>query len=290
MATKDILTEALQSVMPDAAPEEAELLKSIKDEELKKSIFICLIYRMDPGRLKELMAKNASYEEVIRERNAFLVSLASDQDPVIQEAEKALEKAEKLEKEQESIKEYLINELSQALEMAKTYGERERNALREQIAILMDQVESEQQQNVELKEKTEEMNRQLQENLSRIAEYEVQTRELQQKSSQAAVSMPAANNRTEEQMRQIQELYDAFRRPRRPRRSEAAVLQELEEFCTKLANNKELNYEQKDCLLSCLEQGYPLSLISKVMMATLTPEEMVRFIKVYEKRMGGRKR
>ena len=63
----------------------------------------------------------------------------------------------------------------------------------------------------------------------------------------------------------------------------------MEDFCTQLAANPDLNYEQKDCLLSCLEQGYPLSLISKVMIATLTPEEMLRFIKVYEKRMGGRK-
>ena len=289
MAARDILTEALQMAIPDAAVEEVDLLKSIKDEELKKSIFVCLIYRMDPGVLKELLENNVTSADVIRERNAFLVSMASDQDPAIKDAEIALEKVEMLQKEQRDIKEYLKDKLEQALDLARTTGEREREALREQIAMLTDQMESEQQQKLELEEKAAEMNRQLQESLARAAEYEVQIRELQQKAGRTQPEPSAAKIYTEAQLQQIMESYNSFRRYRRFRRSENAMLQELEDFCTQLAANKDLNYEQKDCLLSCLEQGYPLQLISKVMIATLSPEQMLRFIRVYEK-MGGRRK
>jgi len=179
-AVRDVLTEALQMAIPDVAAEEIELLKSIKDEGLKRNVFICLIYRMEPERLKEMLANNASSDDVIQERNAYLVSLASDQDPVIQKAEKALERSEKLKREQEGIKEYLKNELSQALEMAKTSGERERNALLEQVAILKDQLANEKKQYADLEEKAKETDRRLQESLSRISEYESQVKELQQ--------------------------------------------------------------------------------------------------------------
>ena len=284
-AAKDILTEALQKAIPDVAAEEVELLKSIKDEELKRSVFICLIYRMEPGMLKELLANNATSADVIRERNAYLVRLASDQDPAIRDAESALEKVEILQKEQRDIKEYLKDKLEQALDMAKVSGERERKALREQIEILTDQVESEQLHKLELEEKAEEMERQLQESLARAAEYEAQIRELQQKAGRIQTDASSAKIHTEAQLQQLVEFYNSCRRPRRFRRSEAAMLQEMEDFCTQLAANPDLNYEQKDCLLSLLEQGYPLSLISKVMVATLTPEEMARFIRVYEKRV-----
>ena len=288
-AVRDILIEALQTAVPDAAAEEAELLKSIKNEELKRNVFICLIYRMDLRMLREMLANNASSDDVIQERNAYLVNLASNQDPVIRDAQSALEKVEMLQKEQDDIKEYLKNEMAQALEMAKASGEREREALREQVAILKEQLGNEQQQKAELKEKAEQMSNKLKEDLSRIEEYEARIKELQQKSSSVTANMSVANVRTEEQLQQLQEFYELYRKRRRFRRSETAALQELEDFCAQLAGNPDLNYEQKDCLLSCLEQGYPLSLISKVMIATLTPEEMLRFIKVYEKRMGGRK-
>ena len=99
---------------------------------------------------------------------------------------------------------------------------------------------------------------------------------------------PKSSGWTKEQT--IRSAYAGVRKRRRGRRAEEAVLEELDAFCTELTKRPDLKPDQKDFLLSCLEEGCPVPLISKIMVSTLSVDQMKRFIKVYEKRMGGRTR
>ena len=242
MKERNVLSEALQVALPDAATKGIQLLTSIEDVELLKSIFICLIYRMDPDELKALVDNGASAEEVFRRRNDYLVTLASDQDPVIRKAEAALAKTYRLEQEQEDIKKYLKNELAQALEMSKKSAERERDALLTQVTLLREQLKDERDQKEELKLMH-------QENAARIAEYEEQISTL--KNTIRSQEKSSGNSAISAQRQD----FKPSRRKRFPL-SKSARLREVEEFQAELTSKPDLSRQQKDFLISALEAGY----------------------------------
>ena len=66
--------------------------------------------------------------------------------------------------------------------------------------------------------------------------------------------------------------------------------QEIDEFLKEMSSKEELTASQKDYLISALEEGYSVQLARKVMVPQLSVEQMQKFIKIYEKRMGGKRR
>jgi len=64
---------------------------------------------------------------------------------------------------------------------------------------------------------------------------------------------------------------------------------EMETFCTELSKRPDLSTDQKGFLLSCLEEGYPVEAISKIMISTLSLAQMGKFVKIYASRMNGKK-
>ena len=94
----------------------------------------------------------------------------------------------------------------------------------------------------------------------------------------------------------IKEAYSSTSQPagflekHRMRKQREKFDQEIDEFLKEMSSKEDLTAAQKDYLISALEEGYSVQLARKVMVPQLSVEQMQKFIKIYEKRMGGKRR
>lgn len=260
--TNELLAEALKRVFPYPVDESTSFLNSIRDESIIKAVFECLMLRMPVERLKEMFASGATAPDFNTARNEFLVAMASDQDPYIRKAEAALEKAERVIAENNDLKDFLSTKVASAINELNDNHQKEIRLLNEQIDFFKEQYKAAREQIETLKESN------AQKRLSTLEPVQLYPGAISD-SGHHGIHVP-----------------DLYRKRFRPH---SHTWKSMEAFCTELSKNPDLSIAQKGFLLSCLEEGYPVEVISKVMVSTLTLEEMERFIKVYAKRMNGKK-
>ena len=260
--TNELLAETLTRILPHHADEGVRVLNSIRDDSTLKAVFECLIYRMPVEGLKEMLASGAAASDFASARNEFLVATASDQDPCIQKAEAALEKVERVISENNEAKEYLKTEVASAFKELKDNHQDEIRLLNEQIDFLKYQYAAAKEQVDSLKE----------------SHAQKQPGTPEPKTQYFGV-IPD-NLQTEFN---VPELYRKRLRPH------SRAWKEMETFCTELSKHSDLSNDQKWVLLSCLEEGYPVEAISKIMVSTLSLEQMKKFVKIYARKMNGKK-
>lgn len=260
--TNELLAETLKRVFPYPVDESVKFLNSIRDESIIKAVFECLMLRMPVEGLKEMLASGAAASDFETARNKFLVAIASDRDPSIQKAEAALEKIERTISENNEVKKYLMTEVASAFKELKDNHQDEIRLLNEQIVFLKDQYKDAKEQIETLKESAAQK---------------------QPDTPEPARCSPEANSYSGQTRPIAPMLYRKHLRPH------SRAWKDMEAFCTELSKNPDLSNDQKGFLLSCLEEGYPAEVISKVMVATLSLDQMAKFIKIYAKRMNGKK-
>lgn len=260
--TNELLAETLKRVFPYPVDESVKFLNSIRDESIIKAVFECLMLRMPVEGLKEMLASGAAASDFETARNKFLVAIASDRDPSIQKAEAALEKIERTISENNEVKKYLMTEVASAFKELKDNHQDEIRLLNEQIVFLKDQYKDAKEQIETLKESAAQKQPDTQEPAKRYSEV-----------------IP-------DNGKPVFQVPDLYRKRLRPH---SRAWKEMDAFCTELAKHPDLSNDQKWVLLSCLEEGYPVEAISKIMVSTLSLEQMKQFVKVYAKRMNGKK-
>lgn len=262
LKTNELFAETLKRFFPYPVDERVEFLSRIRDDSTLKAVFECLIFRMPVEGLKEMFASGAASSDFDAARNEFLVAMASDRDPSIRKAEAALEKVERAISENNEVKEYLKTEIASAFKELKDNHQDEIRLLNDQIDFLKYQYAAAKEQIDTMKESSAQKQPNPPESTTRYS------------------GVIPDNQQTEFI---VPELYRKRLRPH------SRAWKEMETFCTELAKHPDLSNDQKWVLLSCLEEGYPVEAISKIMVSTLSLEQMKSFVKVYAKRMNGKK-
>ena len=277
MELKELMARAFVEAVPQKSQAEAEFLTSIETDDLRRAYFICLIYRMPLADLKKMKAEKKTPEEIERERNAYLVKLATDMDPMSQRVTKELERINDLIRENRETTSVLKKDVAEAME-------RERNTLLDQIAGLKEQQKRDQvlaiQYRDEIKayrEKIDALQEERSRMQSRAAEQEIND-DLLKRAERIKASQTAEPE------------HSGLLERRRRRRQQEEYEQEMDEFLKELISKNDLTAEQKDYLLSALEEGYSFRIARRVMIPTLSVEQMQKFIKIYERRLGGKKK
>ena len=276
MELKEIMARAFVEAVPQKGKGEAEFLNAIEGDELRRAYFICLIFRMPLADLEKMKTQNKSPDEIERLRNEFIVKLATDLDPMSHRMSSELSKLNELIQENKKTTDYLKRDVAEAIE-------RERSALLDQISGLKEQQKRDQMLAVEYREE--------------IKAYKEKVNALMENSRdmQKRISDQESKEDLERRAEQIREKRAAdgssagFLERRRKKRRQDEYEQEMDEFIKELISKEDLSREQKDYLLSALEEGYSFKIARRVMVPTLTVEQMQKFIKIYDRRMGGKK-
>lgn len=276
MELKEIMARAFVEAVPQKGKGEAEFLNAIEGDELRRAYFICLILRMPLADLEKMKAQNKSPDEIERLRNEFIVKLATDLDPMSHRMSSELSKLNELIQENKKTTDYLKRDVAEAIE-------RERSALLDQISGLKEQQKRDQMLTVEYREE--------------IKAYKEKVNALMENSRdmQKRISDQESEEDLKRRAEQIRENRTAdgssagFLERRRKKRRQDEYEQEMDEFIKELISKEDLSREQKDYLLSALEEGYSFKIARRVMVPTLTVEQMQKFIKIYDRRMGGKK-
>ena len=284
MELSEIMLRAFAEAIPQKTKSESEFLAAIEDKEERREYFLCLIYRMPLGTLEKLKAQNRKPEEIERERNIYLVKAASDMDPQKERVTKEIEKLNELIKENRQTTDMLKKEVAAAID-------RERKALQDQITGLKDQ----QKRDQALADRYREEIGVYREKLEALQEH----MEKQQSTAQAELKELQAAQQNEQLQKRadsIKETYASNNAPagifekHRRRKLLEKCDQEMDEFLQELISKEDLTAEQKDYLISALEEGYSVRIARRVMVPQLSVEQMQKFIKIYEKHMGGKRR
>ena len=273
---KEILSRAFIEAVPQKGEGEAEFLNSIESDELRREYFICLILRMPLADLEKMKAEGKKVVEIERLRNEYIVKIASDLDPMAHKMSSELSYIKELIQESQRTTEYLKKDVAKALDG-------ERSALLDQINTLKEQQKRDQMLAAEYKDE--------------VMAYKEKVNALMENSRDMQKRISDHDNEEElvsraERIKKNHAADDTsarFLERRRRKRQQDEYEQEMDEFIKELISKEELSREQKDYLLSALEDGYSFKIARRVMVPTLTVEQMQKFIKIYDKRMGGKK-
>ena len=258
MTLKTELAKTLVSVIPQVSEEEAAFLDRISDVSQQKDYFVCLIYRMPLSDLQELYKRKAESQAILNARNEYLVEIATKRDEMIQKAAGSLERLENVLKTDEALKEQLAMIVKETGEA----HEREREALKDQIVFL--------------KEEQKEYK-------DRIKKYEGELQTLKDKNRQMVLDGQKHEHFSGNKTRMCS---GGILKKHLSRRQTEKLQEETEAFFDELGKTEGLTDAQKDYLIGCLER-YPVRIISKVMKANLSVEQMDKFIVIYRKKLGG---
>ena len=302
MELSEIMLRAFAEAIPQKTKSETEFLMSIEGQDERREFFLCLIYRMPLEDLQRLKSQGKKPEEIQRERNAYLVKTASDMDPQRERVEKGIEKIDELIKETRRTTDVLKQELADAIE-------RERASLQNRIADLKEQKQRDQVLADEYREKIKAYEEKIETLQAEIRSKPVSAvvqpisngqRAAQQNTSQndqPVIGQKAQqNDYLQKRAESIKEAYSSASEPagflekHRMRKQREKFDQEIDEFLKEMSSKENLTAAQKDYLISALEEGYSVQLARKVMVPQLSVEQMQKFIKIYEKRMGGKRR
>ena len=276
MELKEIMARAFVEAVPQKGKGEAEFLNAIEGDELRRAYFICLIFRMPLADLEKMKTQNKSPDEIERLRNEFIVKLATDLDPMSHRMSSELSRLNELIQENKKATDYLKRDVAEAIE-------RERSALLDQISGLKEQQKRDQMLALEYREEI----KAYKEKLNVLME---NSRDMQKRISDQE-SKEDLERRAERirENRAVEKTSAGFLERRRNKRRQDEYEQEMDEFIKELISKEDLSREQKDYLLSALEEGYSFKIARRVMVPTLTVEQMQKFIKIYDRRMGGKK-
>lgn len=276
MELKELMTRAFIEAVPQKGEGEAEFLNSIETDELRRAYFICLIFRMPLEELKKMKAENKTANEIERLRNEFVVKLATDLDPMSHRMNSELSRLNELIRQNRETTDLLKKDVAQAIE-------RERSALLDQISGLKEQQKRDQMLAVQYREEIKEYKERI--NAMMESSRDMQKRISDHDSEEELVSRAERIKKNHA----ADDTSTGFLERRRRKRQQDEYEQEMDEFIKELISKEDLSREQKDYLLSALEEGYSFKIARRVMVPTLTVEQMQKFIKIYDKRMGGKK-
>ena len=302
MELSEIMLRAFAEAVPQKTKSETEFLMSIEGQDERREFFLCLIYRMPLEDLQRLKTQGKKPEEIQRERNAYLVKTASNMDPQRERVEKGIEKIDELINETRRTTDVLKQEVADAIE-------RERASLQNRIADLKEQKQRDQVLADEYREKIKAYEEKIETLQAEIRSKPVSAvvqpvSDGQSASQQTTLQNDQTDSRQKAQQNDylqkraetIKESYSSASQPagffekHRMRKQWEKFDQEIDEFLKEMGSKEDLTAAQKDYLISALEEGYSVQLARKVMVPQLSVEQMQKFIKIYEKRMGGKRR
>lgn len=277
MELKELMTRAFVEAVPQRAEGETAFLDAVEEEDLRRAYFICLILRMPLDELKKMKEEKKTAEEIDSRRNEFIVKLATDLDPMAHRMSAELSRLNDLIEQNHEATNFLKRDVAEAIE-------RERNTLLDQISGLKEQQKRDQALAMQYREDI----RAYQEKLEVLMK---NSRVVPKEEPSTGKKEPSETLRNEafRNSSTHTERAGLFESRRRKRRQEECE-QEMDEFIRELISKEDLSKEQKDYLLSALEEGYSFKVARRVMVPTLTVEQMQKFIKIYDRRMGGKKK
>ena len=288
---KELMLRALVETVPQRSKGEAEFLSSIETDELRREYFICLILRMPLEELEKMKEEKKSAKEIERLRNEYIVKLATDLDPMANKLSSELSRLNALIEENLNTREYLKYEVEEA-------WERERSTMNGRIDDLKAQLKREQMLAAQYLEDSRDYRKQAEDYRQKADAYQMKINELTKvrEETQKQSSEMQTEKELVRRAEKIKENFSSgeenagFLERRRQKRKREAYEQEMDLFMQELMNRKELSKEQKDYLLSALEEGHSFQIVRRVMIPTLTVEQMQKFIRIYNRKMGGKNR
>jgi len=293
MELKELMGRALVEAVPQRSKGEAEFLSSIETDELRRAYFICLILRMPLDELKKMQEEKKSVDEIEQQRKEYIVKLATDIDPMAHQLSSELSRLNDLIEENINTREYLKCEVEEA-------WERERATLHDYIAGLKAQQKRDQMLAAQYLEDARTYQRQMESCREKADGYLERLNALKNSRNQPEQEKQSPDNKEAEEIvrraeklkesHAVHEEYAGFMERRRLKRRQEEYEIEMDRFIQELISRKELTKEQKDYLLSALEEGYSFKTVRRVMIPTLTVEQMQKFIRIYDKRIGGKNR
>ena len=292
MELKELMARAFIEAVPQRSQGEAEFLSSIETDELRRAYFICLIIRMPLDELKKMKEEKKSVHDIESQRNEYIVKLATDLDPMAHKMSSELSRMNDLIEENLNTSEYLKYEVAEA-------WERERSTLHDQIAVLKAQLKRDQMLAAQYMEDARNYQKQAEAYREKAdaCREKIDALAVNRKDMEPEKQVPDQDGAEEivrraEKIKEVHAVHEEpagfMERRRRKRRQEEYEL-EMDSFIQELISKKELSKEQKDYLLSALEEGYSFKTVRRMMIPTLTVEQMEKFIKIYDKRIGGKK-
>lgn len=238
--------------------EVVDFLRSIPDWGKREWYYICALDRMPLQKLVEMNKKNYTIPKIRKERQDYLVSVYSDLDDVNQKVEKLKKEAQEVFAESRELKDAIMANLETALNKQSAAQEetiRTKDSMIELLKARVAQLEA------ELKEKGNVPNFGTDKVLERIPNETAQSKRT------------AQNNKSEQPIETG--IFAEGRRVWLKRRRQT----EVKHFIDSYIKNEKLSDEQKDFLLTCLEEGMPTSEVAEFASPNLSLDVMKRLKK-----------
>ena len=238
--------------------EVVDFLRSIPDWGKREWYYICALDRMPLQKLVEMNKKNYTIPKIRKERQDYLVSVYSNLDDVNQKVEKLKKEAQEVFAESRELKDAIMANLETALNKQSAAQEetiRTKDSMIELLKARVAQLEA------ELKEKGNVPNFGTDKVLERIPNETAQSKRT------------AQNNKSEQPIETG--IFAEGRRVWLKRRRQT----EVKHFIDSYIKNEKLSDEQKDFLLTCLEEGMPTSEVAEFASPNLSLDVMKRLKK-----------
>lgn len=240
--------------------EVVDFLRSIPDWGKREWYYICALDRMPLQKLVEMNKKNYTIPKIRKERQDYLVSVYSDLDDVNQKVEKLKKEAQEVFVESRELKDAIMANLETALNKQSAAQEetiRTKDSMIELLKARVAQLEA------ELKEKGNVPNFGTDKVLERIPN----------ETAHAQHERTAPDKKSEQSLENG--IFAEGRRVWLKKKRQT----EVKRFIDSYIKNENLSDEQKDFLLTCLEEGMPTSEVAEFASPNLSLEVMKRLKK-----------
>lgn len=231
--------------------EVVDFLRGISDWGKREWYYLCAIDRMPLSKLMEMNKKNYSVPKIRKERQDYLVSMYSDLDSVNQQVEKLKKEAQEVFAESRDLKEAIMANLETALNKQASAQEETIRTKDSMIDMLRDQIK---RLEAELQDKGNAQHRSV--------EYDMPARS--DNGSVVQTEVPTGNGILAESRRiwMVKKKQGEIRR-----------------FINIYIKNVDFSDEQKDFLLTCLEEGMAPSEVAEFASPNLSLDVMQRLKK-----------
>lgn len=292
---KELMGRAFLEAVPKRSEGEAEFLSAIGSADLIREFFICMILRMPIEELTKMKEEKLSADDIERKRNEYLVKLATDRDPLAQRMYSELSRVKDEIRENREKTDYMEKKVSESIE-------RERGTLNDRIDDLKAQLGRDQMLAAQYLEDAKAYRKQAEDYREKAEAYQEKINALTDGRTdlqQGKASAAKESGTDEELFRRAEKIKEShavrdepagFLERRRQKRKKDEYEQEMDLFTQELLRRKELSKEQKDYLLSALEEGYSFRIVRRVMIPTLTVDQMKKFVRIYKRKMEGKNR
>lgn len=231
--------------------EVVDFLRSIPDWGKREWYYICALDRMPLSKLVEMNKKNYTIPKIRKERQDYLVSTYSDLDEVNQKVEKLKKEAQEVFEESRELKDAIMSNLETALNKQSAAQEETIRTKDSMIQMLKERIE---RLETELKEKG---------NVPKFG-------------TEKVPNETAQHERTAPDKKSEQSIENGIFAEGRRVWLKKKRQTEVKRFIDSYIKNENLSDEQKDFLLTCLEEGMPTSEVAEFASPNLSLEVMQR--------------